>query len=180
MKLDSGRIVTRITVSWHQVVHKHWKLASISLTLCSRSHLMQIIQQRMIQGVLPRGLNRSTSCTLPPNRSAYQVLMETFRACFKKGCVDLKAIHMFEHLINVGGAKWFCEHIIRVSKKILESLDLLMGYIKIITNMDDMASIYNVQLSTHHLVHLGVLVRYQVIFSHILQGCFTGTGAIIW
>jgi len=104
-----------------------------------RSHLMQIILQRMIQGVLPRGAGSRTSpYTLPPNTSAYEVLMETFRACVKNSSVNLKAIHMFDNLILVGGAKWFCEHVVRetLSHNRIEDVNRALSLAVAVFHMD--------------------------------------------
>ena len=82
--------------------------------LVFRSLLMQTILRRMSQGVLPGGTIPSTSYILPTNVSAYTTLIETLKTAFSKGSIDLKTVHKFEHLITVGGTKWFCEHVVRV------------------------------------------------------------------
>ena len=89
-----------------------------------RSHLMQIILHQMIQGVLPPNMQRPSPYSIPRNMPAFTMLMETFRGALAKGCVDLRAIHKLETLINVGGPKWFCGHIIKVCFK-KKSLTLL-------------------------------------------------------
>ncbi|XP_064648525.1 mediator of RNA polymerase II transcription subunit 24-like [Lineus longissimus] len=81
-----------------------------------RSHLMSIVLKRMTQDLVPAQPGKQTVESqqyLKNDQLAYDLLVSTLKSIFKKGCTDIKSVHTMEQLLNVGGAVWFCDCIIK-------------------------------------------------------------------
>lgn len=51
---------------------------------------------------------------LPPRRPIREVLSSVFARVLEKGWVDSRAIHVFDALLHMGGAYWFCNNLVKV------------------------------------------------------------------
>ena len=90
---------------------------------------MQIVLKKMVTDILPMHAIRD-NYHMPSTVPAYHVLMETFGSVLHQGSIDLKSMHRMEHLLNVGGEQWFCEHLVRVSVGVVRPYsDLLCFYL---------------------------------------------------
>ncbi|XP_004608799.1 mediator of RNA polymerase II transcription subunit 24 isoform X2 [Sorex araneus] len=50
---------------------------------------------------------------LPPRRPIREVLSGVFARVLEKGWVDSRAIHVFDALLHMGGAYWFCNNLVK-------------------------------------------------------------------
>ena len=76
---------------------------------------MGVILTKIIQEVLPPSAVRlNVSHMLPLTQPARTMLLETYASAFQQSSINIKAIHKFEHLLNVAGPKWLCDQLVRV------------------------------------------------------------------
>jgi len=78
---------------------------------------MHVILSKMVQGLL----SSSTSSQLPlvtelrSENATREVLISTMRTILSRGCITADEVHKMDSLLNVGGAAWYAEHLVRVS-----------------------------------------------------------------
>jgi len=82
-----------------------------------RSMLMQVILSKMVHDLLPAAsIPRpyAFAFAIPAKMPTHDVLIETFRYVLSKGYICIDNIQKMDYLLNVGGAQWFCDHLVRV------------------------------------------------------------------
>ena len=86
---------------------------------------MHVILSKMIQGLLPTSSSSSSPSSSSPGSSGESrsycdsatrdVLVSTIQTILNRGCIVADEVHKMDNLLNVGGAVWYAEHLVRVS-----------------------------------------------------------------
>ncbi|KAL5007754.1 hypothetical protein ScPMuIL_016560 [Solemya velum] len=77
-----------------------------------RSHLMNIILNKLINDIRPANMRSTAQQYIPHNALPSEVMDKTLVDVFAKGWVDLRSLHTLEQLLNLCGSDWFCQRVV--------------------------------------------------------------------
>lgn len=83
---------------------------SLSQLYNERSHLMQQSIIGSAHDFLPPAATRSP---LPTTTATLEVLQDSVKMIFTKGCADVELIQRLDHMLKVGGHNWFVWHLVQ-------------------------------------------------------------------
>ncbi|KAK7489537.1 hypothetical protein BaRGS_00019171 [Batillaria attramentaria] len=80
----------------------------------SRSHLMNMVMEQIMNDVLPADHPQRSSARVlvPINVLPIVTLKETLNETFQRGWLGLKSMHTLEQLLALCGSDWFCEKVV--------------------------------------------------------------------
>lgn len=77
---------------------------------------MHVILSKMVQGLLPASSESRLpiGIDLKSDNATRDVLLTTIRTILSRGCINADEVIKMDYLLNVGGAAWYAEHLVRV------------------------------------------------------------------
>ena len=82
---------------------------------------MHVILCKMVQGILSSTSSPQLSSVteFSTENATREKLVSTVRTILSRGCITSDEVHKMDSLLNVGGAAWYSEHLVRVSTYVL-------------------------------------------------------------
>ncbi|KAK7109542.1 mediator of RNA polymerase II transcription subunit 24-like [Littorina saxatilis] len=101
----------------------------------SRSHLMNMVMERIMNDVLPGNhpMRSSSHVYVPVVELPIVTLQRTLTEAFQRGWLGLKCIHTLEQLLALCGSDWFCEKVVMQmlegskSEELTQALSLVLA-----------------------------------------------------
>lgn len=73
----------------------------------------------MVQGLLSAGSSPRLSVNeLKSENATRDVLLSTVQTILSRGCINADEVLKMDYLLNVGGATWYAEHLVRVCRTV--------------------------------------------------------------
>ena len=84
---------------------------------CFRINLMQLVVSKIAQNILPSSSEHKQQSphVLPLTKPVKEMLRETWRETFEKGCITNDDLLKFDQLLKVVGPGFFCQTLLIVS-----------------------------------------------------------------